>query len=132
MWLSIHWKSVIVNLVLFVGTAAEKDETVKRREQDIAWMHAVRIRKPKNGLVCKYCSRAMTGRGSITRLKEHLAGGYDFKTIKACPKVPPEVQESMKRIVDEKEKLKAALAAKARGNGLEIIGKFDSRKKLVY
>lgn len=73
----------------------------------------------------------MMGRGSITRLKEHLAGGYDFKTIKACPKVPPEVQNSMKKIVEEKEKLKAAFAAKAHGNGLEIIGKINSRKLYV-
>uniref|UniRef100_A0A7N0ZWF9 BED-type domain-containing protein n=1 Tax=Kalanchoe fedtschenkoi TaxID=63787 RepID=A0A7N0ZWF9_KALFE len=100
--------------------AAENSKKGKHKEYDIAWSHAVKIQKPKLGLVCKYCSRAMTGRGRITRLKEHLAGGFDFKTIKACPSVPLEVKESMKKILEEKERKKALLIAQTRANGEKI------------
>ncbi|KAL9658890.1 hypothetical protein QQ045_018638 [Rhodiola kirilowii] len=108
---------------------AENSKMGKRREDDIAWTHAIKIKEPKIGLVCKYCSRSMTGRGSITRLKEHLAGGYDLKTIKACPNVPLEVKESMKKIVEEKERGKAMLIAKAQSIGKEITD-FSERLKV--
>ncbi|CAM8952268.1 unnamed protein product [Rhodiola kirilowii] len=121
-------KLIVHQLVSFYQSESSK-KMGKHREDEIAWTHAVKIKEPKIGLVCKYCSRSMTGRGSITRLKEHLAGGYDFKTIKACPKVPLEVKESMKKIVEEKERMKAMLIAKAQSTGEEITD-FSGRLKV--
>ncbi|MCX8840266.1 hypothetical protein NOL00_24975, partial [Vibrio parahaemolyticus] len=63
------------------------------KSDDPGWMHGVAIGGNRQHTECKYCHKKLKS-GGITRLKEHLAGG--FKNVAACPSVPRQVREQMK------------------------------------
>ncbi|XP_074587443.1 uncharacterized protein LOC141843279 [Curcuma longa] len=76
--------------------------TPKQQSYDPAWRHARRLEN-RFHWQCLHCD--MIGRGGgITRLKQHLAGGYP--DVSKCPKVPQEVRRAMKEELDGKKTMK--------------------------
>ena len=74
----------------------------KQQSHDPAWRHARRLEN-RFHWQCLHCD--MIGRGGgVTRLKQHLAGGYP--DVSNCSKVSQEVRHAMKEELDGKKALK--------------------------
>ncbi|XP_058106353.1 uncharacterized protein LOC131249567 [Magnolia sinica] len=66
--------------------------------RDIRWKHGRPVEGNKYGAICNYCGQVIRS-GGVSRLKEHLAGGY--KNVKDCPSVTRPVREEMKAVLTE-------------------------------
>ncbi|XP_058108113.1 uncharacterized protein LOC131251440 [Magnolia sinica] len=66
--------------------------------RDIGWKHVRPVEGNKYGAICNYCGHVIRS-GGVSRLKEHLAGGY--KNVKDCPSVTRPVREEMRRVLNE-------------------------------
>jgi hypothetical protein len=75
------------------------------RSDDPGWLHGAAIGGNRQHTECKYCHKKLKG-GGITRLKEHLAGG--FKNVAACPSVPRQVREQMRGLLTGSKSQKQA------------------------
>ena len=66
--------------------------------RDIGWKHGRPLEGNKYGAICNYCGQVIRS-GGVSRLKEHLAGG--FKNVKDYPSVTKPVREEMRRVLAE-------------------------------
>ncbi|XP_073106909.1 uncharacterized protein [Elaeis guineensis] len=65
----------------------------KDQERDIGWDHGEML-SARHHWRCKWCNTEFKG-GGVTRLKQHLAGGYPDMSM--CRKCPQEVRQLMKK-----------------------------------
>ncbi|XP_073109294.1 uncharacterized protein [Elaeis guineensis] len=65
----------------------------KHQERDIGWDHGEML-SVRHHWRCKWCNIEFKG-GGVTRLKQHLAGGYP--DVSMCQKYPQQVRQLMKK-----------------------------------
>ncbi|WOL07590.1 hypothetical protein Cni_G16334 [Canna indica] len=70
-----------------------------KSQSDVTWQHARRLEK-KHHSQCLHCDFISRGR-DITRLKQHLAGGY--LDVAKCSKAPAEVRKFFKELLDNEQ-----------------------------
>lgn len=70
-------------------------------KKDPAWNYAFPFEGTTKGTICKFCNVVIKS-GGITRFKFHLSGLDPAKNIRVCDKVPPEVQNLVKKMDKEK------------------------------
>ena len=61
--------------------------------EDVGWKYGVRIGGSRQQIMCKYCSRSVSG--GVTRLKQHLA--HRKGQVSRCPSVPQAVRGEKKK-----------------------------------
>lgn len=79
-----------------------------RGKRDPVWEHGLPIENNSHGVICLHCGKEING-GGITRLKAHLLSNDPSKNVKKCEKVPKEVKEELKRLVEKKNKKRKQL-----------------------
>ena len=70
----------------------------KESERDIGWEHGIML-SGRHQWKCKWCNMECKG-GGVTRLKQHLAGGYP--DVSACRYCPQHIRQLMKYFADFK------------------------------
>ncbi|WOL11776.1 hypothetical protein Cni_G20540 [Canna indica] len=78
-----------------------------KSQADPAWQHGRRLEKAHHWQ-CLHCDMISRG-GGITRLKQHLAGGYP--DVVNCAKVPAEVRKMFKAQLNNKKEQRLQTAA---------------------
>ena len=73
----------------------------------------------RNGTVCNYCGLVIRS-GRITRFKYHLSHSDPHSNTKKCLNVPPEVNQEMRQLLDQKNKEKAKKASDIEENCVEL------------
>lgn len=87
---------------------SESSSTQKNLKTDIGWKYCTQVNPPNtNDLQCNFCKEVK--RAGITRMKQHLAGGY--RNASTCKKCPPEVREEARAYFREQEEKKRVLKA---------------------
>ncbi|XP_058091145.1 uncharacterized protein LOC131237418 [Magnolia sinica] len=81
------------------------------RQPDIGWTYGRPIPDNRFGSICNLCGHVLRS-GGVTRLKEHLAGGY--RNVVDCPKCPQDVREQMRTILKKNVKTKDERHARER------------------
>jgi hypothetical protein len=66
--------------------------------QDPGWLHGIPLSQDKKKTQCSYCGKKMAS-GGISRLKQHLVGGYS--NVAKCPVVPEIVREQMRELIKD-------------------------------
>ncbi len=72
------------------------DEKRVARSEDPGWLHGHVVNNDKQKTECKYCGKRMMS-GGITRLKQHLVGGYS--NVSRCKSCPTVVRDQMRELL---------------------------------
>ena len=85
------------------GNGSGNEERVAR-SNDPGWLHGYPVNNDKQKTKCKYCGKRMMSRG-ITRLKEHLVGGYN--NVSKCKSCPTLVCDQMRELLKDTKSKKS-------------------------
>ena len=128
--------NVFDNGMIFIVDMTSKGKNVvtessqkKKKERDIGWNYGERIGDNRQHVMCNFCHKKMMG-GGVSRLKQHLAGGYN--NVEQCDKCPIEIARAMRdylnrnktenaEVTDERRKMRQNLiGGSRRRSGIEI------------
>jgi len=107
---------------------ANYEPTSGRSKKDPGWNHGTLVNqnKPTDGIKCNYCSKIT--KGGISRLKEHLVGG--FRNATACKHVPEFVKVEMKELIETKKQAKSAMDSVPHFDDIEIDQEHENVEEL--